>query len=120
MIGNTPAGWYDWNTKKMVPGTPILMEIQDLLRRARDRGIGLIGMKTVRYLAPMWSAGQGDTAAFNEIYDDKLLATPLNPFQRAYAYALEHGLDVVNADMQNFTHLEENIIAAATSHQYFS
>jgi hypothetical protein len=28
---------------------------------------------------------------------------------------LEHGLDVVNADMQNFKHLEENIVAAATS-----
>jgi hypothetical protein len=38
----------------------------------------------------------------------------LNPFQRAYAYVLGHGLDVVNADMQNFKHLEENIIAAVT------
>jgi len=26
----------------------------------------------------------------------------------------------VNADMQNFKHLEENIVAAATSHQYFA
>ena len=119
MIGITPAGWYDWSTRELVPGTPALMEVQDLLKRAQDKGIGLIGMKTVRYLAPMWSAGKGDTAAFNEIYDDKLLASPLNPFQRAYAYALAHGLDVVNADMQNFKHLEENIQAAATSHQYF-
>jgi hypothetical protein len=29
-------------------------------------------------------------------------------------------LDVVNADMQNFKHLEENVIAAATSHTYFA
>lgn len=36
----------------------------------------------------------------------------------AYAYVLEHGLDVVNADMQNFKHLEENITAAATSHTF--
>ena len=120
MIGITPAGWYDWSTKELVPGTPALMEVQNLLKRARDKGIGLIGMKTVRYLAPMWSAGKGDTTAFDEIYDEELLASPLNPFQRAYAYALEHGLDVVNADMQNFTHLEENITAAATSHQYFN
>jgi hypothetical protein len=53
------------------------------------------------------------------IYDDNLKASPLNSFQRAYAYVLEHGLDVVNADMQNFKHLEENIAAAATSHHYF-
>jgi hypothetical protein len=37
-----------------------------------------------------------------------------------YAYVLQHGLDVVNADMQNFKHLEENIIAAATADRYFS
>jgi hypothetical protein len=47
------------------------------------------------------------------------LGSPLNSFQRAYAYILENGLDVVNADMQNFTHLEENIVAAATSKKYF-
>ncbi len=47
------------------------------------------------------------------------MASSLNPFQRAYAYALQHGIDVVNADMQNFKHLEENIVAAATSHNYF-
>jgi hypothetical protein len=48
------------------------------------------------------------------------MSSPLTPFQRAYAYVLEHGLDVVNADMQNFKHLEENVIAAATSHAYFA
>jgi hypothetical protein len=61
----------------------------------------------------------GDPSAFDKYYNKNFLASPLTPFQRAYAYVLEHGLDVVNADMQNFKHLEENIIAAATSHLYF-
>jgi len=120
MIGITPAGWYDWSTKGLAEGTPTLLELQGLLKRARDAGIGLIGMKTVRYLAPMWSLGKGDPTAFDRIYDQKFMASALSPFQRAYAYVLEHGLDVVNADMQNFKHLEENIVAAATSHSYFN
>jgi len=120
MIGITPVGWYDWSTKSLSQGTPPLLNLQGLLRRARDAGIGLIGMKTVRYLAPMWSLGSGDESAFDEIYDKEFMAAPLNPFQRAYAYVLEHGIDVVNADMQNFKHLEENIIAVATSHAYFA
>ena len=33
--------------------------------------------------------------------------------------ALEHGLDVVNADMQTMMHLKENFTAAATSADYF-
>ncbi len=67
----------------------------------------------------MRSLGRGDPSVFDKIYDEKFMASSLNPFQRAYAYALQHGLDVVNADMQNFKHLEENIVAAATSHNYF-
>ncbi len=120
MIGVTPAGWYDWDTKDLAKDTPTLLELQGLLKRARDAGIGLIGMKTVRFLAPSWSLGQGDHTAFDRLYDKKFMDSQLNSFQRAYAYVLEHGLDVVNADMQNFKHLEENIIAAATSHKYFS
>jgi len=118
MIGITPAGWYDWSTKDLAEGTPLLVELQLLLKKARDAGIGLIGMKTIRYLAPMASRGRGDTTSFDKVYDEKFKASPLNPFQRSIAYVLEHGLDVVNADMQNFRHLEENIIAAATSHKY--
>jgi aryl-alcohol dehydrogenase-like predicted oxidoreductase len=119
MIAITPVGWYDWSTKDLVQGTPTLVELQGLLKQARDSGIGLIGMKTVRYLAPMRSLGRGDPSVFDKIYDEKFMASSLNPFQRAYAYALQHGIDVVNADMQNFKHLEENIVAAATSHNYF-
>jgi len=33
---------------------------------------------------------------------------------------LENGLDVVNADMQNFKHFEENVVAARESHTYFA
>jgi len=120
LIGITPAGWYDWDTKDLVPGTPTLVELEGLLERARAAGIGLIGMKTVRHLAPKMSMGKGNLSAFDRIYDENFLSSPLNPFQRAYAYVLEHGIDVVNADMQNFKHLEENIIAAATAHTYFS
>ncbi|NOR52729.1 MAG: hypothetical protein GQ536_01380 [Candidatus Aminicenantes bacterium] len=72
-------------------------------------------MKTVRHLAPRTALGKGDSTAFDDVYENKFLESSLNPFQRAYAYVLKYGLDVVNADMQNFTHLEENIVAAATS-----
>ena len=99
--------------------TQTLIDLQPLLKQARDAGIGLIGMKAVRYLAPMKSLGKGDPSGFDKVYDDKFKASSLNPFQRAYAYVLEHGLDVVNADMQNFKHLEENITAAATSATFF-
>jgi aryl-alcohol dehydrogenase-like predicted oxidoreductase len=120
MIGITPAGWYDWNTKSLVQDTPPLIELQGLLQRAREAGIGLIGMKAVRYLAPSRSLGQGDPTAFDHVYGDKFKSSSFKPFQAAYAYVLQHGIDVVNADMQNFKHLEENIIAAATADQYFS
>ena len=113
MIGITPAGWYDWDTRELVKDTPPLVELQPLLKRARDAGIGLIGMKTVRYISSPTSGGKGKSTAFDKYYNKKLMVLPLNPFQRAYAFALEHGLDVVNADMQNFKHLEENIVAAA-------
>ena len=118
MIGITPAGWYDWSTKSLAQDTSTLVELQGLLQRAGKAGIGLIGMKAVRYLAPFWSLGKGEPTAFDHVYGQKFKSSSFNPFQRAYAYVLQHGLDVVNADMQNFKHLEENIIAAATAHRY--
>ena len=120
MIGITPAGWYDWGTKSLAQDTAKLAELQGLLKRAGENGIGLIGMKAVRFLAPYWSMGKGDPTAFDNVYGDRLKSSSLSPFQRAYAYVLQHGMDVVNADMQNFKHLEENIIAAATADRYFS
>ena len=119
MIGITPAGWYDWTTKNIEKDAPLLSSMQSILKQARNAGIGLIGMKTARLIAPMSSLGKGDETAFNIYYNKKLMESPLNPFQRAYAYVLEYGLDVVNADMQNYTHLEENIVAAVTSKRYF-
>ena len=118
MIGITPAGWYDWSIKSLAQDTSTLVELQGLLQRAAKAGIGLIGMKAVRYLAPSWSLGKGDPTAFDHVYNQKFKSASFNPFQRAYAYVLQHGLDVVNADMQNFKHLEENIIAAATAHRF--
>ena len=120
MVGITPAGWYDWSTKSLAQDTSTLVELQGLLQRAGKAGIGLIVMKAVRYLAPFWSLGKGEPTAFDHVYGQKLKSSSFNPFQRAYAYVLQHGLDVVNADMQNFKHLEENIIAAATADRYFS
>ena len=118
MVGVTPAGWYDWTTKDVMQGTPSLIELQPLLKRAQDKGIGLIGMKAARYIAPLKSYGRGNSTAFDKFYDENLMESSLSPFQRSYVYVLEHGMDVVNADMQNFKHLEENIIAAATSFKY--
>ncbi len=120
MLGITPAGWYDWDTHDLVSGTPALTGLESLLKRAGTAGIGLVGMKTVRHLASKSAMGKGDSTAFDRYYDKKFLASPFTPFQRAYAYVLEHGLDVINADMQNFKHLEENIIAAAASQTYFT
>jgi len=120
MLGITPAGWYDWDTHDLLSGTPALTELESLLKRASTAGIGLVGMKTVRHLASKSAMGKGDSTAFDRYYNKKFLASPLTPFQRAYAYVLEHGLDVINADMQNFKHLEENIIAAAASQTYFT
>ena len=51
MIGITPAGWYDWSTKSLAQDTSTLVELQGLLKRATEAGIGLVGMKTVRYFA---------------------------------------------------------------------
>lgn len=118
-----PIPWADGRLSSLLLLQPSVVQPYCQLRaliRERPPGIGLIGMKTVRYLAPMWSLGSGDESAFDEVYNKEFRAAPLNPFQRAYAYVLEHGIDVVNADMQNYKHLEENIIAVATSHAYFA
>ncbi len=118
MVAVTPAGWYDWSIRGLEKDTPSLTTLQPLLKQARDAGIGLIGMKAARLIAPLSSAGQGDETVFDTYYDSKFLETPLNPFQRSYVFVLENGLDVVNADMQNYTHLEENIEAVVNSGKY--
>jgi aryl-alcohol dehydrogenase-like predicted oxidoreductase len=119
MIAITPAGWYDWDKRRILEETPNLVELQPLLARAREAGIGLIGMKAARYLSGRGWFARGNRGAFNPFYEAKLLSSELSDFQRSYAYVLEHGLDVVNADMQALELLRENVIAAATSSQYF-
>jgi aryl-alcohol dehydrogenase-like predicted oxidoreductase len=119
MIAITPAGWYDWADKSILEGSPPMKALQPLLAAAREAGIGLVGMKAGRHLAGRRFLGWGNPGAFDAYYGEKLLGTTLTPHQRSYAYVLEHGLDVVNADMQSFEHLHENVVAAATSSQYF-
>ena len=119
MIGITPSGWYDWENMELVADSPSMVELGPVLEKARQAGIGLIGMKSVRYLAPTWQGGKNDREAFDLDYEDKLLEAPFSAFQKAYAFVLQHGMDVVNADMQNYPHLEENITAVKTGHLYF-
>ncbi|HEY5658817.1 MAG TPA: aldo/keto reductase [Myxococcota bacterium] len=119
MLGVTPAGWYDWDSWGVLENTPDLVALQPLLARAREAGIGLVGMKAGRVLAGRKWYGLGNRKAFDRFYPEKLLKADLSAFQRSYAYVLEHGLDVVNADMQSHPHLKENFVAAATSSRYF-
>jgi predicted aldo/keto reductase-like oxidoreductase len=118
MIAITPAGWYDWDSKSLLPGTPAMVDLQPTLQRARDAGIGLVGMKAARYLS---SRGSKDVEkAFDGHYSDKLLQSGLSPWQRSYAFVLAHGVDVVNSDMQNFAHFKENLAAVQRSAELFA
>lgn len=119
MIAITPGGWYDWESREVLPDSPPMQRLQPLLERARASGMGLIGMKAGRFLAGRRFLGWGNPEAFDQHYDETLRRSPLSAFQRSYAFVLEHGLDAVNADMQTLSHLKENFIAAATSTRYF-
>ncbi|MDE0226359.1 MAG: aldo/keto reductase [Gammaproteobacteria bacterium] len=118
MIAVTPAGWYDWKSRNILDGTPDMKAIRPMLDKARAAGVGLIGMKAGRLLAGRGWLGQGNLQAFDRHYNEKLLRAKLSDFQRSYAYVLENGLDVVNADMQSYATLKENYAAAATAEQY--
>jgi len=129
MIAITPSGWYDYRDRALRKGTANLREIQPVLKRASDAGIGLVGMKAARHIAlDPYGGRYGDnerqdieaTKAFDIHYSEKFLQAPLSAFQRSYAYVLENGIDVVNADMQNFKHFEENLVATRDSGKYFA
>lgn len=129
MVGITPAGWYDTITSKFVEGKGTLKDLRPFLDKARDAGIGLIGMKAARHIAlnPYGGMAAGmlgptgaDPSMFDVHYNEKLLKSGLNPYQRTYAYLLANGMDVVNSDMQNFDHFEENVVAARDSHIYYA
>jgi aryl-alcohol dehydrogenase-like predicted oxidoreductase len=118
MVAITPAGFYDWNKRTIQEGTASMRDLRPLFDRARAAGIGLVGMKAGRYIAGRRFLGWGNPGAFDDYYDDQLLSSPLNAFQRSYAYVVSHGMDVVNADMQRVQHLRENYAAVATASQY--
>ncbi len=120
MIAITPGGWYDWENKSILDGSPPMTALQPLLVKARESGMGIIGMKAGRYLAGRKFLGWGKADAFDSFYDPQFLAAELSPFQKSYAFVLAHGLDAVNADMQTFAHLHENFVAASSSQTYFS
>lgn len=113
MVGMTPAGWYNLPTAAPLEGSKPMKELTPFLNEVRGAGIGLVGMKAARFLAGRRLFGWSQPEAFNEHFDAKLMAAPWSGFQRSYAYVLAHGMDVVNADMQNFAHLRENFLAAA-------
>lgn len=118
-IAITPAGWYDWNNKKILEGSAEMASLGSVLDTARAAGIGLIGMKAGRHLAGRWYTGGGSPDAYDKYYNQKMMSAKLSEFQRSYAYVLAHGLDAVNADSQTFEILAENFYATATSESYF-
>ena len=120
MLAITPGGWYDWEDKSVLPDSPPMKDIRPLLDKARASGMGLVGMKAARFLAGRRFFGWGNPDAFDEHYNEKLMRAKFSEFQRSYAYVLENGLDVVNADMQTLMHLKENFTAAATASDYSS
>jgi len=121
MIAITPSGWYDWETKSVLAGSKALTDLQTVLETAKASGIALVGMKAARHLSGLPVLGWWKKLdAFDQHYNEKLMAAPLSPFQRSYAYVLAHGLDVVNADIQDLAQLRENVVATATSSSYFA
>ncbi len=113
-IAITPDGWYDWASKKTLAGSGDMLSLRPVLDKARDAGIGLIGMKAGRHLS-----GGGAQQAFDGYYSEKAMEAKLSAFQRSYAYVLANGLDAVNADMQVWRHMKENFVAATSAQTYF-
>ncbi|XOV87808.1 MAG: aldo/keto reductase [Pseudomonadota bacterium] len=118
-IAITPAGWYDWIEKDIVAGSRSMTDLQPVLETARKAGIGLIGMKAGRHLAGRRFFGWGNPDAYDQYYPDRVMNSGMTAFQRSYAYVLANGLDAVNADMQVWQHLRENLVAATTGQTYF-
>ena len=96
-----------------------MVGLRSILDTARDAGIGLIGMKAGRHLAGRKFSGWGSPDAFDDYYPEKVMQAKLNAFQRSYAYVLANGLDAVNADMQHWQYLRENLIAATSAQKLF-
>ena len=65
MIAITPGGWYDWEDKSILPGSPSLKGLQPVLDKAKEAGIGLVGMKAGRFIAGRDWLGWGNPDAFD-------------------------------------------------------
>ena len=113
-------GWYDWQSKSILEGSERMTDLQPVLEKAREPGMGLVVMKAARHIAGRQSLPWGNPDAFDEYYDQNLRAALLSPFQRSNAYVLAHELDVVSSDIRSPAQLEGNIIATATSPKYFA
>jgi len=129
MVAITPAGWYDTVNTKFVSEHGTMKQLQPILAKARELGIGLVGMKGARHIATnpyeglaaqVFPATGVSPSMYDAEYGKSLMESGLNPFQRSYAFLLNNGMDVVNSDMQNFKHFEENIIAARDAHKYLA
>lgn len=127
MVAITPVGWYDTVKTAIVEGKGTLKQLKPIIDKARAQGIGLVGMKGARHIATepygglakaVFPATGVSPSMYDGEYGKSLMESGLNPFQRSYAYLLNNGMDVVNSDMQNFAHFEENIIAARDAHKY--
>jgi len=121
LLAAAQTGWYDWESKSVLEGSKPMKELQPVLAEAKATGLALVGMKAARHLSGLPVLGWWKKLdAFDGYYDEKLMAAPLSPFQRSYAYVLAHGLDVVNADIQDLEQLRENVAATAGSPRYFA
>lgn len=129
MVGITPVGWYDTVKTSIVSEKGTMKQLKPLLEKARAQGIGLVGMKAARHIATnpyegmaaaVFPATGVSPSMYDSEYGKSLMESGLNPFQRSYAFLLNNGMDVVNSDMQNFKHFEENIIAARDAHMYIA
>lgn len=118
MVAITPAGWYDWSRKAVLPDSPPMVDLKPAFEDAKKAGIALVGMKVARHLAPRLFGRDNAKDLYDSHYPEKLKKSEFSTFQKSYAYVLEHGMDVVNSDIQNFDILEENFLAAATSNEY--
>ncbi len=98
----TPAGWYDYETKELSVKTVPLLNLQPLLKKASEAGIGLIAMKAARML-------EKQPEIFDQYYPEELKMKSLTPFQRSYTYILENGFDAANSHMPNNSILQDNL-----------
>ena len=118
-VAITPSGWYDWNRKTVLADSPPMVDLKPAFEDAKKAGIALVGMKVARHLAPRLFGGRDAKELYESRYSEKLRKSNFSVFQKSYAFVLEHGMDVVNSDIQNLDILEENFLAAATSGEYF-